>query len=147
MNMITLLLVIFIILTIVCFLTEFDEDFSMVLGICSLVLLVWVVGLCISIGTAHTIDEKIAMYEEENLKIETAIRDTVSNYMAWEADTYREFKVESPITLVPCIPELNSDELVKEQTKVYIENNKEIRKLKEKKINLAKKRWKLYFGH
>lgn len=145
--MITLLLIVFIILTIVCFLTDFGEDFSMVLGLCSLGLLIWVIGLCISIGTAHTIDEKIAMYEEENAKIEAAISETVSNYMTWESDTYRDFKVESPITLVPCIPVLNSDELVKEQIKVYTENNKEIRKLKEDKINLSKKKWKLYFGH
>lgn len=146
MNMLTLILIILIALTILCFITDW-EWIGSILIICSLCPLIIIICLCVSVFTAHTIDEKIAMYEEENSKIETDISDIVSNYMSWEANTYRDFKVESPITLVPCIPELNSDELVKEQIRVYTENNKEIRRLKESKINLSEKKWLLYFGH
>ena len=61
-------------------------------------------------------------------------------------DTYGELKNESSITLVSLYPDLKSDELVKKQIEVYESNNKEIREMKEKKINLKVLKWWLYFG-
>lgn len=91
-------------------------------------------------------DEKIAMYQEENTKIEKQIDTLVSNYMNYESDTYEKFKSESSITLVSMYPELKSDKLVEEQISVYEENNKKIREFKEDKIDLKVKKWWLYFG-
>ena len=57
-----------------------------------------------------------------------------------------ELKGESSITLVSLYPELKADTLVTKQIEVYIDNNKKIKNLKEKKINLSVKKWWLYFG-
>ena len=97
-------------------------------------------------SNGRIVDEKIAMYQEENTKIEKQIDTLVSNYMNYESDTYEKFKSESSITLVSMYPELKSDKLVEEQISVYEENNKKIRDLKEDKINLKVKKWWLHFG-
>lgn len=86
------------------------------------------------------------MYQKENTKIENQMDVLISQYMKFETDTYGELKNESPITLVSLYPDLKSDELVKKQIEVYETNNKEIRDMKEKKINLKVAKWWLYFG-
>lgn len=86
------------------------------------------------------------MYQKENTKIENQMDVLVSQYMKFEMDTYGELKNESSITLVSLYPDLKSDELVKKQIDVYESNNKEIREMKEKKIDLKVLKWWLYFG-
>lgn len=111
------------------------------------VFLIWDLNLACNLGTNSVVmDEKIAMYQEENKKIEESIDTKVQLYMAYEAETYASLKDKDAIDLVTLFPELQSDELVKEQIKVYTKNNDKIKKLKEKKINLSKVKWKLYFG-
>lgn len=111
------------------------------------VFLVWELRLVCDLGTSSVVmDEKIAMYQEENKKIEESIDTKVQLYMQFEAETYASLKDKDSIDLVTLFPELQSDELVKEQIKVYTKNNDKIKKLKEKKINLSKVKWKLYFG-
>lgn len=102
--------------------------------------------ICIGVKDGAVIDEKIAMYKKENTKIENQMDVLVSQYMKFETDTYGELKNESSITLVSLYPDLKSDELVKKQIEVYESNNKEIREMKEKKINLKVLKWWLYFG-
>ncbi len=98
------------------------------------------------VATAGKIDEKIAMYEEENGKIEAQMDVLVEKYMKYEQETFLDFKAEeSSITLVALIPDLKSDELVKTQINVYINNNAKIKELKEDKINMQTKRWILFF--
>lgn len=92
-------------------------------------------------------DEKISLYEEENAKIETIVKDVVSEYMNFEKDTYKELIDSEDIAkLLIKYPELNSYQLVVEKVNLYISNNREILFLKEDKINIAKKQWLLYFG-
>ncbi|MBS4902320.1 MAG: hypothetical protein KHZ96_07550 [Coprobacillus sp.] len=142
--MIILLIIISIIgLIIACVI---DEDFAGFFLVCFCVLFVIGIFLGISVSNGKTIDEKIAMYQEENSKIEKQIDTLVSNYMNYESDTYEKIKSESSITLVSMYPELKSDKLVEEQISVYEENNKKIREFKEDKINLKVKKWWLYFG-
>ena len=71
--------------------------------------------------------QKIAMYQEENTNIETQIDELVENYMSYESETLKEFKVESSITLVSLYPELKADELVKTQIETYTSNNTKIK--------------------
>lgn len=111
------------------------------------VFLIWEFRLACDLGTNSVVmDEKIAMYQEENKKIEESIDTKVQLYMQFEAETYASLKDKDSMDLVTLFPELQSDELVKEQIKVYTKNNDKIKKLKEKKINLSKVKWKLYFG-
>ena len=89
---------------------------------------------------------KIKMYEEENKKIEEKINILVLNYMEYEGKTLKEFKSSNSMLLVNLYPELKSDKLVEEQIKIYNENNKKIKELKEEEIDIRIGKWLLYFG-
>ena len=98
------------------------------------------------LATADIIDQKIAMYEEENSEIEAQIDLLVKRYMEFEKETYDSLKSESTMTLVSLFPELKSDELVMKQIEIYQKNWAKIKSLKEEKLDLAKAKWQVYFG-
>lgn len=81
------------------------------------------------------INEKIALYEEENTKIETQIATVVYQYQQFELNIITECTPESAMTLVSLYPDLKSDILVTKQVETYIKNNDKIKELKEEKIN------------
>ena len=71
------------------------------------------------------------MYEEENSKIETKVKDTVQVYMNYEQETYKSLVENANLeTLLIKYPELNSNELVKSEIEIYKENNNKIKELK-----------------
>ena len=92
------------------------------------------------------IDDKIAMYQEENSKIEEQIAIVVSDYMEHESKVFDSAKVSSQVILAQLYPEIKSDELIKSQIDIYVANNEKIKDLKLKKINNSVYRWWLYFG-
>lgn len=119
-----------------------------IFGIIPLVIGVIVaISLAIQISNLSVIDQKIAMYEQENTKIEQQIETAVTAYQQHEKDVFTEVKPDSYIQLTSIYPELKSDALVKEQIKTYQSNNKKIKELKVTAINGNVKRWWLYFGH
>lgn len=151
--MLILIFCIALVLAFVCFIMNFHTDecievflslsliFLSVAGI-SLVVFIFMVP---EVATAGKIDEKIAMYEEENARIEAQINVVVEKYMKYEQETFSDIKnEESAITLVTLFPELKSDELVQTQINVYLSNNAKIKELKEKKIDMQTKRWILF---
>ena len=142
------MIILLIIISIIGFVIScvIEDDIAGFFGMCFCVLFIIAILLGIIVSGGRTIDEKIAMYQEENNKIEKQLDTLVSNYMNYESNTYEKFKSESSVTLVSMYPELKSDKLVEEQISVYEENNKKIRELKEDKINLKVKKWWLYFG-
>lgn len=143
--MIILLFFVFLGLTVLTILADVEDlAFFPLLG--AFVCLIVGIVLCVSVTDRSVIDKKIAMYQKENTKIENQMDVLVSQYMKFETDTYGELKNESSITLVSLYPDLKSDELVKKQIEVYESNNKEIREMKEKKIDLKVLKWWLYFG-
>lgn len=93
-----------------------------------------------------TIEQKIALYEEENAVIESQIATVVDSYMDYEKSTFKDCSAESMITLVDLYPELKADTLVSKQIEVYLKNNDKIKDLKESLINRPVYRWWLYFG-
>ena len=103
-------------------------------------------GAQLSIG--RILDQQIELYQEENSKIEQSIAVTVQEYMNHEELVFQTPNVsdENLIYLVAAYPELRSSELVNTQMNLYIANNKEIRSLKEKKLELSILKWWLYFG-
>lgn len=121
-------------------------------GLCTIgivgfiVALIVTICLCVGVSELKVIDEKIAMYQEENTRIETQIAETVQQYQQYESDIFKEVSPDSAITLVSLYPELKSDTLVQKQIEVYVENNEKIKELKEDKISGSIKRWWLYFG-
>lgn len=116
---------------------------GMVVGFFALVGLI-IVG--VNVKSLSVIDDRIAMYEEENARIEQQIADVVEQYQKYETDIFREVAPESAVTMVSLYPELKSDCLVRAQIEVYTENNKTIRDLRDKQIKDNVYRWWLYFG-
>lgn len=115
-------------------------------GLGFIISLITTIILIVGVSNLSVIDDKIAMYQEENTRIEEQISVTVSQYQNYETEMFTDLKPESSMTLVSLYPELKSDTLVQAQIEVYTANNQKIKELKEQKINGSVKRWWLYFG-
>lgn len=102
--------------------------------------------LGVEISNRMVIDDKIALYRNENAVIEQQISDVVESYMDYEKETFAGVKSESAVTLVSLFPELKSDTLVSKQIEVYTANNKKIKALEEEKLSYRPLAWWLYFG-
>lgn len=122
---------------------EFISGFGLVIFVIALIA---AIILGVNVSKLNVIDDQIAMYQEENTRIEEQIAATVDQYQKHETEIFTGAKPESSITLVALYPELKSDTLVQKQIEVYTENNKKIKELKEAKITGSVKRWWLYFG-
>lgn len=98
--------------------------------------------------STYKIEEKIAMYEEENAAIEQNISTVVQTYMEHESGIFDKITQdnESIMMLASKYPELKSNTLVQEQISIYVENNSKIKELKEEAITTSIWRWLLYFG-
>lgn len=112
----------------------------------TIICLIVTLGFTASVVKSKYIVEKITMYEQQNKQIEEQIDTVVKQYQKYESGTYAKTSSESSIALVSLYPDLKSDELVKEQIKVYQNNNKKITELKEEQISAKACKWWLYFG-
>lgn len=115
-------------------------------GIAFIIAAVGSIDLAWNVTSGSHIPEMISMYEEENNQIESQIGELVNKYMEYEGSTFNDLKNEDSVALVSLYPELKSDALVEKQIEVYIENNKKIKNLKKKQIELSTYKWWLYFG-
>lgn len=123
-----------------------EYDFS---GFGIIIVAIALLGIFINIGClvrGRTIDDKIAMYEQENTAIEQSVDVLVKDYYKHESDTYSSLKPENAVLFASAYPELQSNNLAMKQLEIYVENNDKIKELKEDQINLSKNRFWLYFG-
>ena len=125
---------------------EIGTVFQIIGTVATIISTIVTIVLLVCVLNRVNIDKKIAIYEEENTKIEQQIADTVKQYQEYETGIFTEVAPESSITLVALYPELKSDTLVQSQIEVYVENNKTIKELKSTAINAPVYRWWLYFG-
>lgn len=144
-----LILVLCIIIILLGLITK-DKETSEILvciGLMVFVTISFISTFCLTeVINARDIEKQIAMYKEENQVIEQQINTLVENYMTYEGQTFKEFAPEDSMALVSLYPELKSDQLVMRQMDVYTENNKQIKCLKEKLIDVNSTKWWLYFG-
>lgn len=127
----------------------YDKDLEgFFFGVGCIGLIIAGVTLIIILSTfPYNVDKKIPMYEEENAKIETKVKETVRVYMEYEQETYKNLVETSDLTtLLLKYPELNSNELIKEEINTYKENNNKLKSLKERQIDKSLMAWWLYFG-
>lgn len=114
------------------------------------ILVIEIIPLLVLIGlliNTRAVDQKIELYVQQNKEIENKVENAVKQYMEHENKTFTGLKTdESYITLVSLYPELKSDELIKEEIKLYEKNNKKIISLKEESINKTIYKWWIYFG-
>lgn len=94
----------------------------------------------------RSIPAQIAVYQEENQNIETAVDAIVSNYEEFEPSTYEKLKRADIEIAVSEYPELKSNEIVKEQIKIYKTNSEKIKKLKSEQATLGTYKFWTYFG-
>lgn len=116
--------------------------FGIMTGIATLATIVLI---CFASSNA-TVTERIALYEEENHKIEQQIDILVKEYQEYESGVIADATADSVIMLVNLYPELKADQLVSSQIDIYLKNNEEIKSLKVSEINSGVVRWWLYFG-
>ena len=147
-----MLIVILIIGIIVCLIASYlikDPDWEEIIGGAGMLAIAISIAAItlIVIFCPKNLDKKIAMYTEENQNIEIKVKETVRAYMKYEQDTYDNLVKDADITtLLIVYPDLNSNQLVKKEVDLYIENNKKIKELKEQKISRSTCNWWLYFG-
>ena len=67
---------------------------AIVSGIIFGILIFLICFLATKVSTAHILDEKIAMYQEENAIIEQDIARIVNEYLKHEQDTFTDLKKE-----------------------------------------------------
>lgn len=143
--MLILLIVIFIILGVVLTI-KVDDLLGWVVIVVPSIILGSILFIMLLVYP-YNIDAKLAMYKEENIKIEEKVKATVMAYMDYESDTYEKLIKDADLTtLMIKYPELNSNTLVKNEIDLYIENSKQIKELKEQKIMISTYRWWIYFG-
>ena len=125
---------------------KIGKIFQIIGTVATIISTIVTIVLLVCVLNRVNIEKKIAIYEEENTKIEQQIADTVKQYQEYETGIFTEVAPESSITLVALYPELKSDTLVQSQIEVYVENSKTIKELKSSAINAPVYRWWLYFG-
>jgi hypothetical protein len=122
---------------------------SIISGIIAAIFLIIILCSWTTVANEHVIDNKIAMYQEENERIETEIDLIVQQYMAYEKETFENIAIDpgtDTMVLVSLFPELKADTLVQQQIELHTANARQIKSLKEEKINLSTQKWLLYFG-
>ena len=133
----------------ICCIFMKDDVGEVFMAFGGMIFFVALIGIFVNIGiliNGRTLDDKIAMYEQENAEIEQSVDVLVKDYYKHESDTYSSLKPENAVLFASAYPELQSNELATKQLEIYVENNNKIKELKEDQINLSKNRFWLYFG-
>lgn len=112
----------------------------------SIILLIAIVLGAVDLSQGRVIDNKISMYQEENTRIETTVTTTVEKYLEHEYQIFDSLQGEDIQTLLVVYPEINSNELVKRQVEIFVENNNKIKELKEQKLNIEVWKFWVYFS-
>lgn len=94
----------------------------------------------------HVIDEKISLYETRNNEINTALAEMIEAYTNYETQAFADAKLDNATVVLQAYPDLQAQPLVQQQIETYVENEKEIIRLKEEKINAYSTWWWLSFG-
>ena len=143
-------ILLFVIAVALIVLAVLNEDLAGGFGILGgLIGFIALIGIFVNIGFlvyGRTLDDKIAMYEQENAAIEQSVDVLVKDYYKHESDTYSSLKPENAVLFASAYPELQSNELATKQLEIYVENNNKIKGLKVDQINLSRNRFWLYFG-
>ena len=143
-------ILLFVIAVSLIVLAVLNEDLAGVFGILGgLIGFIALIGIFVNIGFlvyGRTLDDKIAMYEQENAAIEQSVDVLVKDYYKHESDTYSSLKPENAVLFASAYPELQSNELATKQLEIYVENNNKIKGLKVDQINLSRNKFWLYFG-
>ena len=152
--MLIVLLVIFIVLTGLCMFFDALEGwweaawpFGWLSGLFAIVVVaIGIVCTASSLASISVIPDKIAVLETQNHKIEAEVNGIVESYLGHEGETYTELTPDNTTVFAVAYPQLSSNETVKKQMDLYIQNNQSITDLKLEMCNARIYKWWLYFG-
>ena len=147
------LLALSIFLTVVTIRKSYEEPAGLIVGsIFSWIgTAVAIVCLCVLVTEYMSfgiIDNKIEILQQENAVIEQRVEETVKQYQDYETGIFTDSTQDvgsDVVVLVERYPELKSNELVKQQLDLYIENNEEIKDLKLEQLKKYKYELWLFF--
>ncbi len=135
---------------------DYDEGVGWIIGIVLAVigLLTCIILMCVAINFTIKIpqmEDRIALYQEENSRIEEQVKTTIEVYQDYEKEIFGNINLdkissEKLILLTSIYPELKSDAMVQELIHVYINNTNEIKQIKVNKLDYELWRWWLCFG-
>ena len=94
----------------------------------------------------NTIEQKIAVYQEEMTNIENSINPVVQNYLDHEKETYTALTPDNAVIFASIYPELSSNEIVQKQLSIYNEYLISIKNLKLEIAEISTAKWWVYFG-
>lgn len=107
--------------------------------------LIFIIGLGCVISYVPKVDERIAIYKEENARIEESIATLVEDYMEYELGVVKDCKPDSATTLVTMYPDLASSTLVAKQIETYNTNSTQIKHLECERLTQEYILWWIYF--
>ena len=113
--------------------------------IISIIALIAVIIVGVVYSNSMVIDDKIALYEEENANIQQSVNLLVEDYKDYESSTFKDFKADDMTMVLSMYPELKSNKLVVEQIELHVANNAKIKELKELKLSYRVYEWWLFF--
>ena len=155
--MLIILLLIFIgliVLGIITYAKTNWENVPIVLGVIGTICcLICAIFIFIAINQTIKIpqmNERITIYQEENARIEEQIKTTIQVYQDYEQGIFDKVDLdkitsEKLLLLTSLYPELKSDTMVQELIQVYIDNNNQLKELKNSKLDYELWRWWLCF--
>jgi hypothetical protein len=133
---------------------RYKEGLAFGLTFCGSIIFI-ITAICCAIAITSTImipqmENRIAIYQEENTRIEEQIKTTIQVYQDYEKDIFGDIDLdkissEKLILLTSIYPELKSDAMVQELIQVYIDNTNELKQLKMSKFDHELWRWWLCF--
>ena len=131
-----------------CDCDDFQEgQLLQILGvICIVITTIAIATITVITINGMTINDKIALYETENAKIDSQICEIVEGYKTYEKETFENISNKSANVLVELYPDLKANELVQKQMEIYMSNKNKVVSLQEDLIDQKPLRWWLYFG-
>lgn len=119
---------------------------AVVPGVLGAIFGIWTLWNIIVVASGFGIQEKIEIYEDQNVQIEQSIDAAVKAYCEHEQITYVQMSDGAVALVAAAYPELASSELVKTQMEVWTSNSHELKEMKSDLVDFNKARYFLYFG-
>ncbi len=112
----------------------------------TIISMIVLIGIIITYSGICAIPAKVDVLNEQNQNIEQQINIIAENYLDHESETYDKLTPDNAEIFAIAYPQLASNETVKKQMDLYIENNKTITELKLEWCMKPVYSWWIYFG-
>lgn len=104
----------------------------------------FLIGCLVNLKKTTIIEDKIAIFQDENSNIEIEMQNIINTYLNHEE---KIFSVNEDDFLFNIPPDLKSDLLVTIQIETYLDNRAVIKDLKTQLLNRSIYKWWLFFGN